>query len=279
MQSIIFANLKGGVTKTTGALHVGHSLAQRGRRVLLIDGDPDRCATLALGIRLPPGRPTLYRVLTAPARGIADVIVDYRGNDAYRVCYPGHGCLHVIPGAKMATYADREFEKSRAEQPPELRHFEQVPDWVLRRFCGDYDFVIIDPSPSWERLADGLIMAAQYVVTPVSVEALAVMGLENLFVTIKEKNALRATFDIGDQTQLIGVAFGRVMPDQGAYLDRMKREMLERYQIPYLTTAIPYSSVVWQAPEFGVPVHVYAPGDPVVALFERLTDEILERVG
>lgn len=272
--TVICANLKGGVTKTTTTIQLAHNLAKRGRNVLVIDGDPDICATEALDLEAPPTdnelqEKTILSALANPANGIAHIVRTYTGTTEYPISYPGR--LDVLPGSRRITRAPAAFEGALARQP--VAAFEAVPAWIVREFCQGYDYVLIDPSPSRDRLTDTLLLAANGAIAPVSVEALPKRGVLNLMRILRESNLERATFRIPGETRLLGILIGKIYPDQEQDAQDFIATLDEK-RIPRFQTTISYTRATYICPEYCVPIEVYDPNDIAARQFTALTDEL-----
>src|SRR5579885_3351529 len=226
---ITFLNLKGGVAKTTTTIQVSHNLAKRGRRVLVIDGDPDACCSEALDALAPEGAKTIYDVLVNPAGGIADAVT-YCGTADYPVSYTGR--LDIIPGSQRISRADTAFDNSVSRQP--VLTFEAVPNWVIENFCQSYDYVLIDPSPSHGRKTSAWTYASHGVIAPVSAEAMPKRGVLNMMRILKQSNDERATFRIPGETRLLGLLLSKIIADQQEdaqeFLEKLDEKRIPRFQ-------------------------------------------------
>lgn len=267
--TISIANLKGGIGKTTTSIQLAHYLAMRRKKVLVIDGDPDICATEAFGVELRPGDKTLYDVLTNPEQGIAGVVVSYHGTRERPISYPGR--LDIIPGSDNIGAAVKAFEGSLARQP--VNDFAAVPAYVIHRFCQEYDYVFNDLAPSVGPLTDALFFAADGIVAPVSPEALAKRGALNLLRVLKKSNQQRATFRIPGEARLVGILIAKIIADQ----EQDARELLatlDTNRIPRFRATIPYTRSAHVSPEYCVPIEVYDPNDLAAQRYRELTDEL-----
>ncbi len=163
MRSIAFLNQKGGVGKTTTAVNVAAALARNGRRVLLIDADPQAHATMHLGVELGPADKSIYHVLVngdplAEAARFADERV---------TVIPAHLDL-VGAEVELATYEDRELRLQRA----------------LAAYHESYDYLILDCAPSLGLLSVNALVAASEVVIPLQPHFFALQGLSKLLETV-----------------------------------------------------------------------------------------------
>jgi chromosome partitioning protein len=168
MRVIALANQKGGVAKTTSAINVGAALVERGRRVLLVDLDPQASATTALGIEVGEGEPSLSEVLRAameesPSPWLPEII--WRTDEGLDVA-PADISLSAIEPDLLTALGG-----------------EGVLGQVLKEMV-EYDYVLIDCLPSLGLLAVNALTAADEVLIPVQAEYLPMKGLQLLLHTV-----------------------------------------------------------------------------------------------
>ena len=154
MRTIAVCNLKGGVGKTTTAVNLGASLARNGKRVLLIDCDPQCDLTTWLRAEPDKGGATLYQILRGQATVRAAAVPTRWAN------------IHVVPSSPKLHEIDRGA---------------LAGDRVLwARMCNDYDYVLLDCSASPGVVLSNALTAAQEVIAPVQAKGMALSGLEQL---------------------------------------------------------------------------------------------------
>ncbi|MBA3822627.1 MAG: ParA family protein [Ktedonobacterales bacterium] len=266
------ANSKGGVAKTTSSVNIGHELARRGNKVLIIDGDSQRSATKNLGIETKPGQPTVYAVLTEPAQGIARAVITYTGTPSHPVQYPNGGRLDIIPGAKQITEAPAAFDKSRDRQP--VPTFNHVLPYLIQHFCGEYAYVIIDPSPSQDRVNLAIIYAADAIIAPVAAEPMAMDGVQELLETLQEINAARDGLRLTGQTKLAGLLISKVYPDQMKMVTALQAA-LDAAHIPHFGDIfIPYTTAGWESTGERLPIAVYLPEDAAAQAYQVIAQAL-----
>ncbi len=259
------ANSKGGVGKTTSVVQLAHEAAMQGKKVLVIDGDSQRSLTKYLGMEPKPGQPTIYALMTEPAKGIQHSVRSYTGTAQRPIQYPGAGRLDLIPGAKQIAEAPTAFDRSRDRQP--VASFEQVLPYVIGAFCQEYDLVLLDSSPSEDRITEALRYAADRVIAPVASEIMALDGSQELLETLQLSNERRAGLQLPGQTTLHGMLIAKVMPDQ-LQLVRDLQQTLDENQIPHFGASyVPYTSAGWQAPGDHLPIAVFQPDDSAAAVY------------
>ncbi len=163
---IAMCNQKGGVGKTTTAINLGAALAEYGRRVLLVDFDPQGAATVGLGINALDMDTTVYNLLLNP-----------RLNAAEAVCKTNVANLDVLPANIDLSAAELQLVNEVARESALAR--------VLRQVEGEYDVILIDCQPSLGLLAVNALTAAHGVIIPVATEFFALRGVALLVETIE----------------------------------------------------------------------------------------------
>lgn len=245
MRVITFFNHAGGAAKTT-ALNIGHTLAGRGQRVLLIDADPQANLTRWLGLDEAEDRSeTLY-----PA-----VLGDRLGLPTPR---EAHG-LHVIPS--MLDLAELE-PLLPGQLMGQLRLRQAV------RALGGYDFVLIDSPPSLGQLSTLAVLAADELVVPVPAGN---KGLEGLSGVTRMVEAFR-------QAAVPSLRISLLVPTRVATttISRDSVEALRGAGIgPVSTALIERPSLYPNSQLAGQPVAVYDPKSPAVGEFKAITEQLL----
>lgn len=169
MKIIAIANQKGGVGKTTTTINLGAALAEHGKRVLLIDLDPQGNTSTGLGISAEARKVTSY-----------DLLLGEGAPDPQMVSL-GQGSMWLIPANTDLASADIELhahEKRSFLLHDALRQFD--------RGAESFDFVLIDCPPSLNLLTVNAMVAAHAVLVPLQAEFYALEGLSQLMMTIRE---------------------------------------------------------------------------------------------
>ena len=228
---IAFANQKGGVGKTTSAVNVAASLGILGRRVLMIDLDPQGNTTSGVGISKKALKYTMHDVLS---KGIAakDVILktDFEN-------------LWVLPA--NISLAGSEFDLFEAEES------EFQIKKALEPLRGDFDYIIIDCPPSLGMLTVNAMTAADGVVIPMQCEFYALEGLSQLMITVSRiKQHYNPTLNITGI--LVTMYNSRLLLSV-----QVISELRKHYSDKLFEQCISRNVKLSEAPGFGVPVYYH----------------------
>jgi len=244
------ANQKGGVGKTTTAVNVSGELARRGKRVLLVDSDPQGNATTSLGISKRDLQTTTYDVLMGQSlSGVAHS--------------SGRENFSLLPTDQ--DLAGAEVELAQAERREwRLAH-------GLANVAEQYDWIIIDCPPSLGLLTLNALCAADRVLIPLQCEYLALEGLAQLKGTL---DRVRESFN--PRLSILGVVM--TMYDGRTNLAQQVVDEVQRF-FPRLIcrTLIPRSIRLSEAPSHGKMIAEYDPQSRGAQAYTALTDELLMR--
>jgi chromosome partitioning protein len=241
-QLLAIANQKGGVAKTTTVHSLGAALAERGRRVLLVDLDPQACLTFSTGTDPDKLEVSLHDVLVG--RNTAEeVLVVLDDLDLLPASIDLAGAeVHLL------TRPGREYALGRALEP----------------LCPRYDVVLIDCPPSLGILTINGLTAAQQVLIPLQCETLSHRGVGQLLDTIAD---VRSFTNAG--LEVLGVV--ATMYDPRTRLAQATlADVGAAYGLPVLDPPIPKSVRVAEAPGRGCSVLRHAPRSPSAAAYRAL---------
>lgn len=158
---IAIANQKGGVGKTTTAINLGAALALKGRKVLLVDIDPQANCSAGLGIRLTKDEPGMQDIIIHPEKGIDEII-----------CQTAVTGLDIVPSHINLSAKEQEMYSQVGG--------ERALAIALKNVVPRYDYIIIDTPPSLGMLSLNGIVAANSVIIPMEAEIYALDGMEAL---------------------------------------------------------------------------------------------------
>lgn len=249
---IAFANQKGGVGKTTSCVNIASCAASGGCRVLLIDEDPQGNTTSGVGIVKKSIVKTTYDALLddcPPEECVLPTAFDR---------------LSIVPS--NINLAGAEFELFDVE------HRERcLRDFIGR--CEGYDLILIDCPPSLSLLTVNALTAADGVVIPMQCEYYALEGLTQLMMSIsKVKKLYNPSLNV--LGILITMYNGRLNLSS-AVLNEIKKY----YGDKLLSTSIPRSVKLSEAPGFGQPINVYDKYSKACEAYADVTAELLRRIG
>ena len=248
---IAITNQKGGVGKTTSAINLSAALAVAGKRVLLVDTDPQGNATTGFGVFKSTLKASTYDVLMreVPAR---DAIIP--------TSTPG---LSLLPsnidlagaGLELISVMSRETVLRRA----------------LAAVDADYDFILIDCPPSLELITLNCLTACNSVIVPIQCEFYALEGLSQLVKTI---NLVKKSLNTGICIE--GVLL--TMFDRRTNLSlQVVEEVKKHFGGNVFETVIPRNIRLGEAPSFGQTIFQYAPDCPGAAAYADLAEELLQK--
>lgn len=249
----IFAvvNQKGGVGKTTTSVNLGAGLAAAGKRVLLVDLDPQGNATTGSGIDKRTVSRTVYQVLL----GLGEVATIRVASEK--------GKYDLLP-------ANRELAGAEIDLV-ELPNREARLKAALAVVANEYDYILIDCPPSLSLLTINGLVAAGEVLIPMQCEYYALEGLSDLVGTVKRVRAhLNPELEIGGLL--------RTMYDPRNTLSQQVSAQLEQhFGAKVFTTLVPRNIRLAEAPSYGVPALVWDPSSKGAQAYMALTEEILAR--
>lgn len=246
---IAVTNQKGGVGKTTSAVNISAGLAREGKKILLLDLDPQGNATSGLGIE--KNLPGIYNVLINN-ENIEDCTVKTQTDG-----------LFIIP-------ANTELSGATVEMVA-LKGREQLLRNALKCVRDKYDCIIIDCPPSLDLLTVNAFTAADSVLVPIQCEFYALEGLGQLIHTIKLiKQSLNPSLDVN------GVVC--TMYDSRTNLSQQVVDEVKKYFSKKIyRTYIPRNVRLAEAPSFGLPIQSFDPYCPGALAYKSLCKEIIER--
>ena len=251
MKLVAIANQKGGVGKTTTAVNLSTCLAAKGKRVLLIDLDPQGNATSALGLENTAGQ-SLYEALIGHA-GIAEKIVPTRFER-----------LSMIPAD--LDLAGAEIEVARLDD-----HLTRLREVLgrLNREAG-FDYLFLDCPPSLGILMTNALAAAHQLLIPLQCEYFALEGLSKILQLVDQIRTVNEPLSIA----------GIIMTMFDARTNLSQQVVNEvRQHFPNLVyqTIIPRSVRLGEAPSFGKPIIEYEPNGVGATAYRALAEEFVQR--
>lgn len=247
---IALANQKGGVGKTTTAVNLSASVGLMGKKVLMIDMDPQGNTTSGFGINK-KGVATTYEVL------IGDIPL------SRAVVQTPYTNLSVVPA--HISLAGAEFELVSAE-----RRAERLKD-ALEEVRDAYDYIFIDCPPSLGILTINALSAADGFIIPMQCEYYSLEGLSQLMVSVKK---IKATYN--PDLVLVGILI--TMYNGRLNLSVQVLEEIKKYYSSKLfKTPIARNVRLSEAPSFGMPVYYYDKNSKGAQAYLEVARELLQR--
>ena len=248
---ICFSNQKGGVGKTTTAINLAAYVAREGRRVLLVDFDPQGNATSGYGIEKNQLKTGCYDVLMGDAiaeQAILPTVIDN---------------LYILPANIDLAGAETDLVNMPSRESALKR--------ALSPIKNDYEYIFIDCPPSLGLLTLNALVASDSVIIPIQSEFFALEGLSQLMYTIKiVRQRLNPNLTVN------GVIL--TMYDTRTVMSKQVTEEIYKYFSDKIyTVPVPRNIKLVESPSFGVPISVHAPNSSGAVAYEALAKQFLKR--
>ena len=238
---IAMCNQKGGVGKTTSSVNIAGALSQYGRRVLVVDFDPQGAASVALGVNANKVPNTIYTAMFNSSMDVHDVIQHTRFPD-----------LDVIPANIDLSEVGRE----------------QVLASVLRQVRNEYDLILIDCQPSLGLLTVNALTAADGVIIPVAAEFFALRGVALLMDSIEKVKSR-----INPQLEVYGVLL--TMYTRTLHAEEVVQRIYDAFPGKVFHTVISRSIKIADASVAAKPITMFSPQHATAKEYREVAREIV----
>ena len=248
---IAVSNQKGGVGKSTTAVNLAAALGLKGKKVLVIDFDPQGNTTTSFGIEKRRIRNTIYEAVIGNCRMVeAIVATNFRG-------------VSVVPATQTLSGAAVEFLELDRRSLRLKMQILTVKD--------DYDYIFIDCPPTLDLITINALAACDSVIIPIQCEFLSLEGLVELTEAIKK---VKKSFN--PNITIDGILFTMYMKRYNLTA-QVVDEVKAHFPKTVYKTVIPRNVALSEAPSFGQPIMYYSPKCKGAKAYEEFADEFLKR--
>lgn len=250
-RTIAIANQKGGVGKTTTAINLSACLAEKGKKVLAVDMDPQGNMTSGLGVDKDSVENTIYNLIIGEAKMEEVLIKDVLEN------------LDIIPTNIDLSGAEIELLDVEEKEYIVRNEVDKIKD--------NYDFIIIDCPPSLSMLTINAMTTADSVLVPIQCEYYALEGLSQLIHTVE-----LVRDRLNPKLTIEGVVF--TMYDARTNLSlQVVENVKDNLEQTIYKTIIPRNIRLAEAPSYGIPINKYDPKSAGAESYLRLADEVIDK--
>lgn len=250
-RTLVIANQKGGIGKSTSVSNLARALTERNHRVLMIDLDPQGGLSAAVGVDSFNVKRSSYSLLMKENTALEKVARRVGTN------------LAIIPASIDLASAEIQLATKR-DHTLRLQN-------ALARQPLPFDYVLIDTPPTLGILTANGLVAAQELLIPVQAQYLAMRGVRGLLDTVD-----RITRNLNRDLSLLGI-FVTMFDPESQHAQEVLDELHDVFGDAVFTTVLPYASVVAEAPVAHQSVLDYAPEHPAALAYRQLAQEIIQR--
>ena len=247
---IAITNQKGGVGKTTTSVNLAACVAAEGKRVLVVDADPQGNTSSGLGVRVKEKTPTIYEVMAGQV-ALKDALAKTEVKT-----------LFVLPADIRLAGAEIELAG--------MDHREHVLSDALVAAKDDFDYIFIDCPPSLGLITLNALCAANGVLIPIQCEYFALEGVSALMGTVQKVQKINKKLSIE------GVVL--TMLDARTNLGlQVAQEVRKVFKNKVYNTVIPRNVRLGEAPSHGLPIHLYDNRSTGAEAYRNLAKEVISR--
>ena len=254
MVTLSISNIKGGVAKTTTAATIAAGLHKRGKRVLMIDSDPQTNLSMCFTEEPQDGDPSLYSIYSAGAK-IDDIKIEVK---------PG---LDLVMGDFSLCSADMEFLGKVGSL--------KLLGKAIKESKGNYDYVIIDTPPNLGFLSLNSFMTSDYIVTPMAADSFSLKAIRLLKKTIDD-----VAEDVGKDIPVAGILLTRYTDrtNVAKILEENVNAAAKLLNTSVFESRVRQATVVQESQLVKMDLFEYAPKAPVTKDYEAFINELLKRI-
>jgi len=253
MQIITLCNQKGGVGKTTTTVNLGSALANLGKKVLIIDMDPQGNACSGVGLNKYRVEKSIYHVLI----GEVDAKKIVKKTDVKN--------LSIMPSNRDLIGAEVELVSAFSRET-KLKN-------ALLPLVNDFDLILIDCPPSLNLLTVNALTAADSVIIPVQCEYYALEGISELVHTV---DLIKQ--NLNPDLKIAGIVL-TMFDSRNNLSHQVVKEVKDHFNEKVFETFIPRSVKLSEAPSHGLPIHYYEPKSSGAIAYQKLAHEVIHRSG
>lgn len=248
---IAVSNQKGGVGKSTTCVNLAAALGMKGKKVLVVDFDPQGNTTTSFGIEKRNIRNTVYEAVLGNCR-----MVEAISPTAFRG-------VSVVPAAQSLSGAAVELMETERRAHRLKIQILSVKD--------DFDYIFIDCPPTLDLITINALAASDSVLIPIQCEFLSLEGLAELLETVK-----RVRKSYNSKLEIEGILFTMYVKRYNLTA-QVAEEVKKHFGEQVFSTVIPRNIAISEAPSFGEPVAYYAPKSKGAKAYEELASELIKR--
>ena len=250
---IAVVNQKGGVGKTTTCINLAAGLAKRGLKVLIIDLDPQSNASLGLGVDTDHYSTSIYDVLVHNADLDQAIVQTYQKN------------LEIAPASSMLTGAQLEIADLLGRE----RLLRTAIYKMLATSSRNYDYILLDCSPSLNLLTINGLATAKHVLVPMQTHYFSLEGMKELFSTLKVVKDR-----INPELEVLGI-LPAIVDVKRKHSQEMIGQLREYFKEKMLTTMIRMNTVLAEAAAHGRSIFDHSPNSNGAKDYAQLVDEVV----
>lgn len=263
MHTIVIANQKGGVGKTTTTINLGAALAKSGKRVLLIDADHQGHTTKGLNIK--PENGTLCDIFTDEYKMLEDVM-----------CSTEQKGLWVIPSNIQLARVEMKLSLMGAKEYRLRKKIQKSLEYQRRSKVHEFDYCLIDCPPTFGNICLNAFLSAQWVIMPMQLSYFSLEGVDSFIESLNYVNDELGEL-VGHHIDFLGVLLN--FYDSRTNITKDIRERLEKiFGKLIFDTLVPVNVKLNEAQSKGLPIFEYDPTCKGAEAYLSLCEEVLNRI-